>query len=321
MLGDRLAGVPMTSVAQLQSAVTASYRIEREIGRGGMAVVYLAHDLRHERPVAIKVLEPRLAMLLGRERFLREIRLAARLQHPHIVPVHDSGAYECGPELPGLYYVMPYVEGESLRARLVREGRLPVSEAVRLAREVADALACAHAHGVLHRDIKPENILLSQGHALVTDFGIAKGLSPDDGVRPPTMVTETGLVIGTAAYMSPEQASGERELDARTDIYSLGCVLYEMLVGHPPFAGATPQAALVARLTADPPSARSSRPELPAALEVALTRALARDPGTGSPRPPSWGRHWPRRLTGATAPRVRRSRPWSCPACERAAGR
>jgi serine/threonine protein kinase len=187
--GIALAGVSMSSVVQLQSAVTASYRIEREIGRGGMAVVYLAHDLRHERPVAIKVLEPRFAALLGRERFLREIRLAAKLQHPHIVPVHDSGAYDCGPELSGLYYVMPYVEGESLRARLSREGRLPVAEAVRLAREVADALSCAHAHGVLHRDIKPENILLSQGHALVTDFGIAKALISSGGApdaqRPP----------------------------------------------------------------------------------------------------------------------------------------
>ncbi len=269
----------MSSVVQLQSAVTASYRIEREIGRGGMAVVYLAHDLRHERPVAIKVLEPRFAALLGRERFLREIRLAAKLQHPHIVPVHDSGAYDCGPELSGLYYVMPYVEGESLRARLSREGRLPVAEAVRLAREVADALSCAHAHGVLHRDIKPENILLSQGHALVTDFGIAKALISSGGApeAQPTM-TETGLVIGTAAYMSPEQASGERELDARTDIYSLGCVLYEMLVGRPPFTGATPQAILIARLTAEPPEARAARPELPVALESALARALARDP-------------------------------------------
>jgi serine/threonine protein kinase len=228
--------------------------------------------------VAIKVLEPRLAVLLGRERFLREIRLAAKLQHPHIVPVHDSGAYECGPESVGLYYVMPYVEGESLRARLAREGRLPIPDAVRVAREVADALACAHAHGVLHRDIKPENILLSQGHAQVADFGIAKPLAPaEGGSGAQTSVTETGLVIGTAAYMSPEQASGERALDARTDIYSLGCVLYEMLIGHPPFSGATPQAALVSRLTSDPPTARSLRPELPTALDAALSRALARD--------------------------------------------
>ena len=269
----------MNPAAQLQSAVAGSYRIEREIGRGGMAVVYLAHDLRHDRSVAIKVLEPRLAIVLGRERFLREIRLAAKLQHPHIVPVHDSGAYESGPELSGLYYVMPYVEGESLRTLLAREGRLPVSYAVRVAREVAEALACAHTHGVLHRDIKPENILLSQGHAQVADFGIAKALAPaDGGSAAQTNVTDTGLVIGTAAYMSPEQASGERNLDPRTDIYSLGCVLYEMLVGRPPFTGPTPQAVLVSRLTADPPAARSLRPDLPAALGAAVSRALARDP-------------------------------------------
>ncbi len=269
----------MNSAAQLQSAVATSYQIQRELGRGGMAVVYLAHDLRHDRLVAIKALEPRLAVLLGRERFLREIRIAAKLQHPHIVPVHDSGAYEYGPESVGLYYVMPYVEGESLRARLAREGRLPIPYAVRVAREVAEALACAHAHGVLHRDIKPENILLSQGHAQVADFGIAKPLAPaEGGSGAQTSVTETGLVIGTAAYMSPEQASGERALDARTDLYSLGCVLYEMLVGHPPFSGVTPQAALVSRLTSDPPTARSLRPELPAGLDAALSRALARDP-------------------------------------------
>ena len=264
---------------QFESALSAAYRIEREIGRGGMAVVYLAHDLRHDRSVAIKVLEPRVALLLGRDRFLREIHLAAKLQHPHIVPVHDSGAFEFGPELPGLYYVMPYVEGESLRGRLCREGRLPVAEALRLAGEVAGALGYAHSEGILHRDVKPENILLSRGHALVADFGIAKALGTSDGDSDPTgAMTETGMVLGTAAYMSPEQASGERELDARTDVYSLGCVLYEMLTGHPPFTGTTAQAVLVARLTADPPALRTSRPELSAALEAILSRALARDP-------------------------------------------
>ena len=270
----------MNPMTQLQAALAAVYRIEREIGRGGMAAVYLAHDLRHERPVAIKVLEPRIALLLGRDRFLREIRLAAGLQHPHIVPVHDSGAFDRPPpDAPGLYYVMPFVEGESLRERLSREGPLPVEEAVRLAGEVADALACAHAHGVLHRDIKPENILLSQGHALVTDFGIAKAVpAPGEGADALGSMTETGLVLGTAAYMSPEQATGARDLDARTDLYSLGCVLYEMLGGQPPFKGATPQATLVSRLTTDPPGVRSLRPEVPVALETALTRALAREP-------------------------------------------
>jgi TolB-like protein len=270
----------MNPVTQLQTALAAVYRIEREIGRGGMAAVYLARDLRHERLVAIKVLEPRIALLLGRDRFLQEIRLAARLQHPHIVPVHDSGAFERPPpDAPGLYYVMPFVEGESLRARLSREGSLPVGEAVRLAGEVADALACAHAHGVLHRDIKPENILLSQGHALVTDFGIAKALPVHgEGADGPGGMTATGLVLGTAAYMSPEQASGARDLDARTDLYSLGCVVYEMLAGRPPFRGATPQATLVSRLTTDPPGVRSLRPEVPVALEAALARALAREP-------------------------------------------
>jgi len=268
----------MSPGLQLESALSAAYRIEREIGRGGMAVVYLAHDLRHDRSVAIKVLEPRLALLLGRDRFLREIRLAAKLQHPHIVPVHDSGAFEYGPDLPGLYYVMPYVEGESLRACLCREGRLPVTEALRLAGEVAGALGYAHTEGVLHRDVKPENILLSRGHALVADFGIAKALGPSRADSDAHGLTETGLVLGTAAYMSPEQASGERELDARTDVYALGCVLYEMLTGHPPFSGTTAQAMLVARLTGDAPALRTSRPELSPALEAVLARALARDP-------------------------------------------
>ncbi len=215
------------SYGALAAALADRYAFERELGRGGMATVYLATDLRHDRPVALKVLHPQLAASLGPERFLREIKLAARLQHPHILTVLDSG--DAGGRL---WFTMPFIEGESLRDRLVREKQLAVEDAVRIAREAADALDYAHRHGVIHRDIKPENILLSDGHALVADFGIARALGGDEHL------TETGMAIGTPAYMSPEQAAGERDLDARTDIYSLGTVLYEMLAGEPPFAGA-----------------------------------------------------------------------------------
>ena len=212
-------------------ALRARYRIERELGRGGMATVYLAHDLQHDRPVALKVLHPELAATLGPDRFQREIKLAARLQHPHILTVHDSG------EAAGrLWFTMPCVEGESLRNRLAREGQVPVEDALQIAREMADALDYAHRHGVVHRDIKPENILLAEGHALLADFGISRPLGTA-GER----LTETGIVVGTPAYMSPEQATGEA-VDGRTDIYSLGVVLFEMLAGEPPFTGPTPQA-------------------------------------------------------------------------------
>ena len=245
------------------------YRIERELGRGGMAVVLLAHDLKHDRKVAIKVLRPAIAAAVGAERFLREITIAGQLHHPHILPLYDSGEAE------GLlYYVMPFVEGESLRERLERETQLPLADALQITREVADALSYAHSHEVVHRDIKPENILLESGHAIVADFGIARAITAAGGDR----LTETGLVIGTPAYMSPEQATGERTLDGRSDVYSLGCVLYEMLTGELPFPGPTAQAMLARRLTDPVPPLRSRRGSVPPAVERAVTKALARLP-------------------------------------------
>jgi serine/threonine protein kinase/Tfp pilus assembly protein PilF len=257
------------SLAPLRAALADRYRLERELGRGGMATVYLAEDLKHHRKVAIKVLRPELAAMLGAERFLREIQVTARLTHPHILPVHDSGSAD------GLlYYVMPFVEGESLRDRLRRESQLPLDEALQLARAVADALAFAHRHGVIHRDIKPENILLQAGHAVVSDFGVALSVSEAAGER----LTTIGLALGTPAYMSPEQAMGEREPDARSDVYSLACVLYEMLAGEPPHAGPTAQALIAKRLLDPVPAVRRVRPTVPAGVEEAIAKALAKDP-------------------------------------------
>ena len=236
-----------------------------------MATVYLAHDLRHDRPVALKVLHPELATSLGPDRFLREIRLSARLQHPHILPVLDSG--DAGGQL---WFAMPFVDGGTLRQRLSREKQLPIADAVRIAREVADALDYAHQQGVIHRDIKPENVLLGRGHALVADFGIARALAASDAAGAERL-TETGVTVGTPHYMSPEQASGERDLDARTDIYSLGCMLYEMLAGEPPFTGPTQQAVLAKRLMEPVPSIGTLR-EVSPTIEQAVTRALARTP-------------------------------------------
>jgi eukaryotic-like serine/threonine-protein kinase len=253
---------------RLQASLADRYRIERELGRGGMATVFLAHDLKHDRPVALKVLDANLAQVLGPERFLREIRLSARLQHPHILAVHDSGDAEGQ-----LWFTMPYVEGETLRSRMLRERQLPLHDALRVAREVADALHYAHQRGVIHRDIKPENILLSGDHALVADFGIARALSPDANER----LTESGISLGTPHYMSPEQAVAQRDVDPRTDVYSLGCVLYEMLTGEPPYTGPTAQAILAKRLMEPVPHLRTGR-EVPLALERAVTRALARAP-------------------------------------------
>jgi eukaryotic-like serine/threonine-protein kinase len=259
----------MTDSAEpLRAALADRYPIERELGRGGMATVYLARDLRHGRRVAVKVLHPSLAAGLGTERFLREVRIAAGLQHPHILPVHDSG------EAAGqLYYVMPFVEGETLRARLDRSGPLPVNESVRLAREVLDALGHAHRHEVVHRDIKPENILLSDGHALVADFGIAKALLAAGDER----LTETGWGMGTPPYMSPEQIGGGT-VDGRSDLYGLGCMLQEMLTGEPPFTGRTAQELFAQHVRDPPPPVRTRRPEVPAAVERAIRRSLAKAP-------------------------------------------
>jgi len=251
---------------QLQTALATAYTLERELGRGGMATVFLAQDLRHDRPVALKVLHPDLARTLGPERFQREIKLAARLQHPHILTVHDSG------EAAGqLWFTMPYVEGESLRDRLQRERQLSVDAAIRIATEAARALEYAHRHGVIHRDIKPENLMLtSDGSTLVADFGIARAFAGGED-----RLTETGLAIGTPAYMSPEQAAGEQTLDARTDVYSLGAVLYEMLAGEPPFTGPTVQAIIAKRFSGEIPRVRQTRPSVPEQVDAAVARALA----------------------------------------------
>jgi eukaryotic-like serine/threonine-protein kinase len=253
----------------LGKAVADRYRLERELGHGGMATVFLAHDLKHHRSVAVKVLKPELTQLVGAERFLREIELTARLDHPHILPLLDSGDADGW-----LYYVMPYVEGESLRDRLNREKQLPLDDALQISREVADALSYAHSHGVVHRDIKPENILLGGGHARVADFGIARAITAA-GV---TEITTAGLAVGTPAYMSPEQAAGEKDLDGRSDVYSLACVLYEMLAGQPPFTGPTIESVVHQHLAAPPPSVRTVRSGVSSTLERAIARALAKTP-------------------------------------------
>jgi len=258
------------SLHQLTEALADRYRIERELGQGGMATVYLAHDVRHDRKVALKVLRPELSAILGSARFLTEIKTTANLQHPHILSLFDSG------EADGLvFYVMPYVEGESLRDRIAREKQLPVEDAVRIAREVADALDYAHGHGVIHRDIKPENILLHGGHAQVADFGIALAVSRSDGG---TRMTETGMSLGTPHYMSPEQAMGEREITAKSDVYALGCVLYEMLTGEPPFTGPTAQAIIARVMTEEPRSLTLQRKTIPPNVEAAVNGALAKLP-------------------------------------------
>jgi Tol biopolymer transport system component/tRNA A-37 threonylcarbamoyl transferase component Bud32 len=257
-------------VARLTAALAGRYRIERELGQGGMATVYLAEDLKHDRKVALKVLKPELAAVIGAERFLAEIKTTANLQHPHILALFDSG------EVDGtVFYVMPFVDGESLRDRLARDKQLPIPEAVQIASEVADALEYAHRHGVVHRDIKPENILLHGGHALVVDFGIALAASRTDGGA---RMTETGMSLGTPHYMSPEQAMGEREITARSDVYALGCVLYEMLVAEPPFTGPTAQAIVARVMTEDPRSLTAQRRTIPPHLEAAVMAALNKLP-------------------------------------------
>jgi serine/threonine-protein kinase len=319
-----------TVPAALASALADRYRLEREVGQGGMATVYLAQDLKHDRRVAIKVLREDVAELIGATRFLREIRLTASLDHPHILALLDSGeirvtSRESEAGKPSgtardsrlgtvLYYVMPYVEGESLRDRLRREGTIELADALRIAREVADALDYAHARGIIHRDIKPENILLAAGHARVADFGIARAVSGAGDTN--TQVTQVGLVVGTPAYMSPEQAVGESGLDGRSDLYSLGCVLYEMITGAAPFAGTAAQAMLVRRFRETPAPLRNARPQASGELEGLVMRLLSTDPA---------GRHasaseLTRALQAATASRTGESAaatPTASPAASR----
>src|SRR6266566_2651138 len=281
----------------LQAALAERYAGERELGQGGMAVVFLARDLKHRRPVAIKVLRPELAMALGAERFLGEIETVAALAHPHILPLYDSG------EAAGfLYYVMPYVEGESLRERLTREKLLPLEDALRIAGEVATALSYAHSRGVVHRDIKPENILLEAGQAVVSDFGIARAITVAGGDR----LTQTGVTVGTPGYMSPEQAAGEQDLDGRSDVYSLGCVLYEMLAGSPPFLGASARA-ILARQSLDPvPRLRTVRETVPEEFERAVVKALAKAPADRFATATQFAEAL---VTGRAAPRASRRAP------------
>jgi tetratricopeptide (TPR) repeat protein len=265
---------------RLKAALADRYVVERELGAGGMAVVYLAQDLKHHRQVAIKVMKPEIAAVLGGDRFLREIEIAASLQHPHILPLYDSGvAAASAPDRPNgdfLYYVMPYVEGESLSARMAREGGLPVEEAVRILRDVSDALQYAHGRGVIHRDIKPDNVMLSGNHAVVMDFGVAKAVHEAADVE---TLTATGMAVGTPAYMAPEQATAERHIDHRADIYALGVVAYELLAGRAPFEGATAQQVIAAHITETPDPVTKHRPTVPPALAALVMRCLEKHPG------------------------------------------
>ena len=294
----------MTDVLdRLSRALADRYRVERELGSGGMATVYLAHDVKHDRPVALKVLRPDLAAVIGAERFLQEIKTTANLQHPHILPLHDSGE-ACGT----VFYVMPYVEGESLRERLERERQLGIEDAVRIAGEVSAALDYAHRRGIIHRDIKPENVLLHDGQALVADFGIALAVSRSDSG---TRLTETGMSLGTPHYMSPEQAMGEREIAPAADVYALGCVLYEMLTGEPPFDGPTAQAIVSKVLTSDPDAVTSLRKTVPPHVEAAVHTALEKVPADRFPSAKAFAEALVNpgyvRRTGIAAPPARRS--------------
>jgi eukaryotic-like serine/threonine-protein kinase len=287
--------------AALQDGLNGLYALERELGRGGMATVYLAQDLKHDRPVALKVLHPELAATLGPDRFQREIRFAARLQHPHIVSVYDSGT-----TANRLWFTMPYVEGESLRDRLRRERQLPLDDAIRVAREAAEALGYAHEHGIIHRDVKPENILLTRdGNTLVADFGIARAV----GGEPGEQLTATGMSVGTPAYMSPEQAAGASEIDARTDVYSLGCVLFEMLAGEPPFTGNTPQSVIAKRFAGPAPTVGALR-DVPAWLDTVVTRALSRSPADRFADGSALAKALASPATSAERVAVRRPRRW-----------
>ncbi|HET8623173.1 MAG TPA: protein kinase [Gemmatimonadales bacterium] len=285
----------MTVPDGLRAALAERYRLDSELGRGGMATVYIAEDLKHGRQVAIKVLRPEIAGGSVPERFLREIRISARLVHPQIVPLHDSG------QTAGfLYYVMPYLGCESLRAKLDRERRLPVAQAVRFGRAVASALDYAHRSGVLHRDIKPENILVHEGEAVVADFGIARALS--SVMSDERMVSEPGFAVGTPAYMSPEQASADAEIDGRTDIYSLACVVYEMLAGQPPFAGSPARVTMTRHVVEQAQPVRALRGEAPVALEQALARALAKNPADRFATAAEFGRALDDAIAGISTP-------------------
>jgi serine/threonine-protein kinase len=307
-------------VASLAATLTGRYRIERELGRGGMSAVYLAHDLRHDRSVALKLLRAELAEQIGPERFQREIRLAARLQHPHILTVLDSGVapsprvapWRGASTEPGIYwFTMPYVEGESLRDRLDREKQLPVDDALRIAHEVALGLEYAHRHGVVHRDIKPENILLSEdGSTLLVDFGIACSLEADTREL---RITETGVALGTPVYMSPEQAAGERDVDARTDIYSLGVVLYELLAGKPPFTGPTPKSVIAQRFSEDVPLLRRARGSVPEQVERIVARAMAVVPADRWSDAASLARALSQAELARASAETRMPRPWLRP--------
>jgi len=280
----------MSETARLAAALADRYRIERELGQGGMATVYLAHDLKHEREVALKVLRLELAAVLGPERFLAEIKITARLDHPHILTLIDSGASDGF-----LYYVLPFVRGESLRDKLNREKQLGLEEALTITKQVASALDYAHHHGVVHRDIKPENILLHEGEAVLTDFGIALAVKEAGGNR----LTETGLSLGTPQYMSPEQATGDRQLDARSDVYSLGAVLYEMLAGEPPVTGPNVQAMIAKLMTERPTRLRVVRETVPEGIDNAVARALSKVPADRFASASEFARGLA--LTGATA--------------------
>jgi serine/threonine-protein kinase len=260
-------------IPRLNAALSGRYMIERQLGEGGMATVYLARDEKHNRKVALKVLKPELAAVVGAERFLAEIQTTANLQHPHILPLFDSGEADTF-----LFYVMPYVEGEALRDRLDREHQLPVDEAVQIAKNVAEALDYAHEQGVIHRDIKPANILLQAGKPVISDFGIALAVGVAGGGR----LTETGLSLGTPHYMSPEQATGDMSVGAATDVYALGCVLYEMLVGDPPHTGSTAQAILGKIVMGDADPVTKHRKSVPAHVEAAIKKSLEKVPADGS---------------------------------------
>jgi serine/threonine-protein kinase len=294
------------ALSQLNASLAGRYAVQRVLGRGGAAIVYLAEDLKHHRNVALKVIRPDLAEACGADRFLREIAIAAKLGHPHILPLYDSAEVDGS-----FFYTMPYVEGGTLRSRLEAEGRLDLRAAVEMVCVVASALEYAHAQGLVHRDIKPENILLYEGTAMVSDFGIAVAL--DAGARGRLgsalgdRLTETGLVVGTAAYMSPEQAAGEGEVDARSDVYSLACVLYEMLTGEPPHKGRSAVATMASRLHSDAVPASRLRPGIPAAVDQALMRALAREPAQRFATAKAFGDALAEALAAGTAPPRRRS--------------